>query len=378
MSFSRSSKPQSGGVSAPTSSAKVVTLRMWLRMRPISQNSTRMELVADRHGHAQQALDGEAERMLLASSAPDVCAPSAPCSPLTNFLQSELYQVATLTAQMNALQQCDPVAAALLASYIPDHQAQASALSALITCQGGSVPQPCPLINPCLGSRAQMIQNDIQLQAQTVTNYAWLKCNTCDPATAQLATIGEYRAARHLDSLLVALSVTCITPTSAMDGLQAQLMLEVSAIADLQSQQARLCMLGQTQDVNQFNQLIAQHEQQVTSLQTAIAQMCGYPGLLTAPPVYMLSTRDDIYCQERITETQFINTYALVTATLPPSPLRAIAAQGQSFSLASLAFVEANAPTPTSVAAVAATPASTAQSAALPQARVTTRPAAGD
>ncbi len=37
ISFSRCSKPHSGGVSAPTSIAWVVTLRMWLRIRPISE-----------------------------------------------------------------------------------------------------------------------------------------------------------------------------------------------------------------------------------------------------------------------------------------------------------------------------------------------------
>jgi hypothetical protein len=42
MSFSRSSKPQSSGVMAPTSSAMVVMLSRWFRIRVISENSTRM------------------------------------------------------------------------------------------------------------------------------------------------------------------------------------------------------------------------------------------------------------------------------------------------------------------------------------------------
>ena len=42
MSFSRSSKPHSGGVSAPTSMAKEVRLRRWFRMRVISSNIVRI------------------------------------------------------------------------------------------------------------------------------------------------------------------------------------------------------------------------------------------------------------------------------------------------------------------------------------------------
>ena len=42
LTFSRSSKPQSSGVMAPTSMAPQTTSRMWLRMRVISRNMTRM------------------------------------------------------------------------------------------------------------------------------------------------------------------------------------------------------------------------------------------------------------------------------------------------------------------------------------------------
>ena len=279
---------------------------------------------------------------------------------LTNFCKLELNQIATLTAQMNALQQCDPVAAGLIASYIPDHQAQAAALSTLIACQGGNPGLLCPQVNPCVGSRAQIFQSDIQLQAQMMNGYACLKASTADCAIAQLAAIGWYSTSRHVNSLQVAFSATCITPTSTMDGLLAQLALEASAVADLQAQQCRLAVLGNIPEANQFGVLIAQHQQQVMTLQTAIAQMCGYPGMITVPPIYTLCTRDQIICQERITETQFINTYAMVTATLPPGPLHSMAANAQAFNLASLAYLEAVTATPTSVAIVPVPPPTTA------------------
>lgn len=272
---------------------------------------------------------------------------------LCDFLQAELNEVATLTAQMNSLQPCDPVGAALIASYIPDHQAQAAALSAYIACHGGNPSQYSAHVMPCVGSREVILQSDIQQHMQAVANYAYLRTVTNDSEINQLAAIGQFAATRHLNSLQVALAATSITPTSAMDGLQAQLALESSAVADLQSQRCRLVVLGDQVDAAQMSVLIAQHQQQIATLQNTITQMCGYAGFVVVAPTYTLATKDAIFCQERTTEAQFINTYAVVIATLTPGPLQTIAAHGQAISLASLAFAQA-ATTPTIVAAAPA------------------------
>ena len=309
---------------------------------------------------------------------PCLAANTTPCINLTGYLQTEVNEIATLTAQMNYLQgNCDALGAALIASYIPDHQVQANALSALIAAQGGSSVLIQPQITPCLGSRGQIIQSDLQMFFLDISNYAGLKRMTCDTMPQLVATQGWNASLRQFNSLSVAWASMTTDQNATLNGLVAALSMEQNAICDMQSQAARLIVLGDQGLANQFLSLIPQHQQQAANLKALILSMCGNPSFAQVAPTFTLSTRNEIICHQHIVETQFINTYALPIASLPQSSLRTLAVQGQTISLASLYLLPevgssfASTPTPAPAPTAAAPAAPTTPTAAAPTAPAT-------
>ncbi|MHB9131886.1 MAG: hypothetical protein ACYDBB_12475 [Armatimonadota bacterium] len=265
---------------------------------------------------------------------------------LMNYLQAERNEIALLQAQATCMQsQGDTMGAALVASYIPDHQMQADMLAAVIKARGGCPENVSANVTPFLGTRQQMLDHDMQQHAQVVSMYQTLRTqSTDDPAVQQLAVAGLNGASRHFSSIQVARSATMSPTTLSTEGLLAALSLERGVIADLQVQSARLTQLGDTNGAAMLRNAIPAHQQQVNNLVAMITQMGGDPTLAVAPPVVALNTRDQIIAHERAVNTQLANTYALPVASLPTGQLSTIFVQGQQISQTQLAMVN-NMPT---------------------------------
>jgi len=256
---------------------------------------------------------------------------------LTPYLQAEVNEVATLNAQVNYLQQqADPISAGVVASYIPDHQMMVNLLSAQITAMGGNPTSVVPTGTPFLGTKQAIFNNDMTAHANVVNTYQDLAKNT-DPTINRLAMIGWNGAARHFSSLQFALASTTNTPTSTHDGLFAALILERTAIADLQTQSARLSQLGDTANANKLMALIPRHQTQASMLMTQISQLGWDPATAVAPPVVAFDTSNQILTSERIINTQLVNSYAMAIYSQPAnSPLQMAAMQTQPVALAAL------------------------------------------
>ena len=175
---------------------------------------------------------------------------------LTPFLQAERNEIALLTAQSNCLQQQgDPLGAALVASYIPDHQMQANALATAIQARGGDPATIVANVTPALGARTDVVEHDITAHQQVARDYQRLAQRTSDTAVRQLALMGQGGAERHLNSLIIARASTGAA-SRINEGLIASLALERGAINDLQTQAAQLTALGQTDQANKLTTLI--------------------------------------------------------------------------------------------------------------------------
>lgn len=264
---------------------------------------------------------------------------------LSRFLQAEVNEIVLLSAQSNYLQQQgDPLGAALVASYIPDHQMQASLLANEVARLGGNPAQITPNMQPVLGTRQQIIDLDIQQHQQARNSYQQFARDTKSPIAQRLAINGQSGAARHFSSLQVAQGAILVTPAGQAQSTIAALTLERSAIANLQVQASSLQQLGDPTTANALLALIPQHQQQVDRLQALAIQQGLDPADAVPPPVVGLPSRDMIASALRSSATQMVNTYAMPIALLPASPLSQIAMQGQQGALTALAQLPGGAP----------------------------------
>lgn len=260
---------------------------------------------------------------------------------LIPYLQSEINEVAILQGQATSLQQQgDPLGAAVVASYIPDHQMQSDLLTTEIRARGGD-PSRAVLNKPQeLGTRLQIINADARTHGRAVDAYQRLARNARqanDQAILAIAINGENGASRHLSSLQIARASTPGSPSSSMNqALLAALSLERGAVIDLQTQATRLQQLGDPTTANTLLAMIPQHQAQVANLEATLVQLRIDSRSAMVPPTVALATRDQIIEHNRIFNTQMTNTYALPIAALPPSPLRQIALQGQGIAIAAL------------------------------------------
>lgn len=263
---------------------------------------------------------------------------------LTPYLQAEVNEIAMLNAQWNYLQQQgDALGAALIASYIPDHQMQANFLSSAIQAQGGNPSSIQPTGTPFLGTRQAIIEHDTQAHQQVIQSYQRLASST-DPNIRQLALMGQSGAMRHRSSLIIARAATTGTPVDLQNGLLAALSLERGAVLDLQTQAARLQVLGDTNSATMLLNFVPAHQQQVAAVEALLIQMGGNPALATVAPVVALPSRADILQHERVMNMQLVNTYALPIASLPNSPLRNLALAGQQNFLTALTIMQSGMP----------------------------------
>jgi len=268
---------------------------------------------------------------------------------LKPYLQAEVNEVALLTAQANYLQQQgDPLGASVIASYIPDHRMMASQLSAVYQQRGGNPAAVMAQGTPYLGMRQQIIDYDLKAHVKGMDNYSALYRNTTDPVIKQLAAQGQSGAWRHYDSLEISRAATLGTPEAIYTGLLASNALEMAAITDLQTQATQLTAMGDQATANVLLGMVPAHQQQAANLQAAITNfgtgvdidVANRNRIATLPPVPAMATRAQILAHFQVTNTQFINTYALAINALPPSPLRQVLANGQSVALISLTTLQ--------------------------------------
>jgi hypothetical protein len=262
-------------------------------------------------------------------------------SNLMPFLQAELNEVALLTAQQNYLQQQgDIVGAVLVASYIPDHQMQASMLAQEIRNRGGNPEMvKANVSNPMLGSRAQIIAYDMQQHALVADQYrALMQAGTED--SRFLGTAGLSGAQRHFASLNVAWGGVNGGPAAVLNGLNFALQLEQTAVLDIQAQSAQLRRLNDAATADRLMGLIPAHEAQAERLSSLIVRMGGNPANVQPTTVVVLPTRDAILAHFRSADIQMANTYATQIAGFTSnSPIYVAGLQGQRNALTAIAVL---------------------------------------
>ena len=268
---------------------------------------------------------------------------------LTPYLQAEVNEVAMLTAQANYLQQQgDPLGAAVVASYIPDHQMMITQLSAVIRQEGGNPSRVTAEGRPFLGTRAQIIEHDMRAHARVMDSYERLSRRTTRQQIDHLATLGRSGAWRHYNSLVVARGATLGTPEAIYAGLLASQALEQAAINDLQTHATQLTAMGDPTTANLLSGMIPAHQQQLANLQTMANTFAGGQNIrvdnrtriTTLPPLPVLTARPQILAHFQVVDTQFINTYALAINGLPPGPLQRVMADGQTVALTGLTALQ--------------------------------------
>lgn len=231
---------------------------------------------------------------------------------LTPYLQSEVNEVATLTAQANYLQQQgDPLGAAVVASYIPDHQMMITQLSAAIQQQGRNPSSVVAKGTPFLGTRAQIIDHDLKAHAKGMDSYASLTRRTSNQQYDYLATLGRSGAWRHYNSLVVARGATLGTQEAIYASLLASQALEQAAITDLQSHATQLTALGDPTTANLLTGTIPAHQQQLANLQTMASNFSSGTNIrvsdrtriTTLPPLPLLTTRPLILAHFQVENT---------------------------------------------------------------------------
>ena len=267
--------------------------------------------------------------------------PYSTASDLMPFLQSEENEVATLNAQVAYLQQQgDPLGAAVIASYIPDHQAQISRLSDAIQARGGTPQTIQPNINPAVGDLATVVAQDLQAHQLAIDNYRKMSRRTGDANLRLLADLGSGIAITHFNSLTLAQAATLKTPVAMNNGILAALALEQSAVADLQAQATQLTALGDQNGAGMLQTAMQSHQQQVSQL-TAVANQLGLAtNRLLLPTPVALAARPDILQHARVFNTLLVNTYALEISVLPPSPLQQAMVGAQQVALLSLSQLQ--------------------------------------
>lgn len=260
---------------------------------------------------------------------------------LMPYLQAEVNEVALLTAQANCLQsQNDPLAAAVVSSYIPDHEMMICSITNFIQQRTGQTVSVQSTVTPALGTSAQVFAYDLTQHQNAANSYQRLAQSTNDAQLRQLALLGQSGALRHFHSLVVAQAAVAPTADRSVNSVQSALILENTAINDLQAQAAQLNALGDAQGANMLLGFVPAHQQQVARLSTLLTQMGGNPQTAAALPVVTLPTRDVMLVHARAFNTQMVNTYAIQIANLPAGDLRQAMLAGQQGALFALSSLE--------------------------------------
>jgi hypothetical protein len=254
---------------------------------------------------------------------------------LLPFLQAEVNEIALLTAQANYLQgQGDALGAALIASYIPDHQAQSDRLAVLIRQRGGDPATVRATVPAVPGTRLAILDQVSREHARVAESYRALMSSTTDLAVREAATLGYNGAVRHGASITVAQGASGGTTLSQTEAIAAALTLERAAVNELATQAARLRDLGDLRAANEMESRIPAHTQQAACLEYHLFYRGGNPSASVPPPTLPLDSREQILHAQRTMSTQLANTYAVSIAVLPvESPVRALFGQGQQVAL---------------------------------------------
>lgn len=262
-------------------------------------------------------------------------------SQLTPYLQAEVNEVALLTAQSNCLQQQgDPLAAAVVSSYIPDHQMMVCSLTSFIQQRTGRTLSLQPNMTPVLGKNADIFAYDMNQHQAAADAYQRLAQNARDAQLQQLAMLGQSGALRHFHSLRIAQAAVAPTADSNMNSVQSALILENTAISDLQAQATQLNGIGDAQGANLLLSFVPIHQQQAARLCALLTQLGGDSQTAAALPVVPLPTRDMIVAHASTFDTQLVNTYAIQVANLPTGPVQQAMLAGQQGALFALANLE--------------------------------------
>lgn len=278
---------------------------------------------------------------------------------LTSLLQSEVNEIAALTAQSNYLQQQnDPLGAAALASYIPDHRLQASLISATLTQTGANPTTVAPTGTPLLGTRMQILDRDRADHQKAIDAYRRFANNNRNNTQLQAVALNGLGGAwRHFQSIDVARGATQNTPNSLRDSLLAAWNLEQFTIADLQTQANQLTALGDANTAAMLTGMIPAHQQQAANLQTQFTGMGGsMPRNINIPTPVAIGVRDQILTHFLIANTQMVNTYALPISVATPGPLRDTLIAAQTVNVNALASLQQLFPSTTTATGTAACP----------------------
>jgi bacterioferritin (cytochrome b1) len=290
-------------------------------------------------------------RLLVAFTALLVGAAWAQTAPrpvdLKPYLQAEVNEIAILTAQSERLRaRGDTMGAAMLQSYIPDHEQQAARLRAAMRAMGGNPDTVRATGTAPLGTRLAMVRADENTHARVVQQYRALM-NACgtNATVHNLAVLGLNGAMRHYNSLVVVRASSANTVAGRREALAAALALERGAVADLQAQSARLTALGNTTDAATLQALIPAHQQQATRLENQLAEAGGAPTQVMVPPTAPLNAREAILAAAHTQSLQMVSTYSVALGYLPSGPMNRVFAQGRTIASQAIARLE-NRPIP--------------------------------
>ncbi len=260
---------------------------------------------------------------------------------LRPYLQGEVNEVAVLTAQADRLQtRGDATGAALLQSYIPDHQQQAARLREAIRNEGGNPDTVQPTGTPYFGSRLAMVRYDERAHARVMAQYQTLLNRATTPSVRTLAMLGLNGASRHHNSLVVVRASSMTTRSDHRTALVAALALERGAVADLQTQSDRLTVLGDTNAAGTLQALVPPHQQQIARLERLLTEAGGHPAQVTAPVSAALPSRDLILANAHTENLQLASTYTLAISYLPAGPMANTFAQGRTVASQAMASLE--------------------------------------
>jgi len=267
--------------------------------------------------------------------------PQAGAVDLTPYLQAEVNEVAILNAQVAFLQQQgDPLNAAVIASYIPDHQAQAVRLSAVLQANCGTAPAIQPNITPQMGTLPSMLAQDLQAHQTAIANYRQLSQSTNDANIHMLADLGSGAAINHFNSLTLAQAAVLKTPQALNNAVLAALALEQTAVNDLQAQATQLTALNDVNGASLLQTSVQAHQQQVNRLTLIANQLCLPTNQLNLPTPVSFAARPDILQHTRSFNTLLINTYAVEISALPNGPLQQAIVGAQQVALLNLSQLQ--------------------------------------
>lgn len=267
---------------------------------------------------------------------------------MRRFLQTEVNEVALLSAQAADLQQHGDVAgAATLTSYIPDHQVMIAQWSSLLQQRNSDPNTIRPNLTARQMDRLGYLEHDIDQHTRGMNDYARLARDTRDTNIRHLALLGQAGAANHLLSLRVARGTTIGTPEAIGEATVSALALEQATIASLQANAAQSTALGDPQTAQLLQGMISCHQQQAANLD-ALARQLNADRRAVLPPVVTFTTLPEIRNHLAVHAVQLNNTYALASQSLPVGPLQQVMANGHQLAFNGLAMLPPSGITTTS------------------------------